>query len=299
MPRPNRHRPERDAPRGRKAPAAERQVERVRRLLVRRAWPRLQMSLILSATGAAGFLASFVLLRLGVWRMWLRYALAVLFAYAVFLLLLRLWLMFQGRAARGGDELFDLNLTNILSSPSGSGASASETFGGGGDFGGAGAAGSWDAPAGGALPSGGGAHFASAGGGGGGSVGSAGGGGGSGGSGGGGGIGLLDFGADDEGCVFLLLALALIAAGVLAALYVVYAAPLLLAEILVEGVLLSGLYRGMKRAGDGNWLRAVARRTWLPVLLTLASFAAAGYLLQRAAPRARSIGEAWKMVVSD
>ena len=106
-------------------------------------------------------------------------------------------------------------------------------------------------------------------------------------------------GVDDEGCVFFLLALALIAAGVLAALYVVYAAPALLAEILVEGVLLSGLYRGMKRAGGGNWLRAVVRRTWLPVLLTLASFAAAGYLLQRAAPRARSIGEAWRMVGSD
>jgi len=112
----------------------------------------------------------------------------------------------------------------------------------------------------------------------------------------------LDFDVDAEGCVFFLLALALIAAGVCASLYVVYAAPLLLAEILVEGVLLSGLYRGMKRArrgGGGDWLGAAVRRTWLPVLLTLLTFAAAGYLLQRAAPRARSIGEAWKAVGSD
>jgi hypothetical protein len=111
----------------------------------------------------------------------------------------------------------------------------------------------------------------------------------------------LDFGVDDEGCAFFLLALALIAAGTLAALYVVYAAPLLLAEILVEGVLLSGLYRGMKkvRRAGGDWLGAAVRRTWLPVLLTLLTFSAAGYLLQRAAPRARSIGEAWRMVTSD
>ena len=109
------------------------------------------------------------------------------------------------------------------------------------------------------------------------------------------------FDADSEGCVFFLLALALIVAGTLAALYVVYAAPLLLAEILVEGVLLSGLYRGMKsaRRGGGDWVGAALRRTWLPVLLTLITFSAAGYLLQRAAPRARSLGEAWRMVNSD
>jgi hypothetical protein len=129
------------------------------------------------------------------------------------------------------------------------------------------------------------------------------GGGGGGGSSGGGALSGLDiFDADSEGCVYFLLAVALIVAGTLAALYVVYAAPLLLAEILVEGVLLSGLSRGMKRArrgGGGDWLGAAVRRTWLPVLLTLITFSAAGYLLQRAAPRARSIGEAWRMVNSD
>ena len=108
------------------------------------------------------------------------------------------------------------------------------------------------------------------------------------------------FDARREGCVFFLLAVALIVAGLLASLYVVYAAPTLLAELLVEGLLLSGLYRGMKKgAQQGDWLRAVVRRTWLPVLLTLALFAAAGYMLQRAAPRARSIGEAWRTLGSD
>jgi hypothetical protein len=162
----------------------------------------------------------------------------------------------------------------------------SDSFGGGGDFGGGGAGGSWGEGAGAALHQAAPAYDA---------------GGAATGGGGGGWLPDLDFDVDSEGCVFFLLALALVVAGTLAALYVVYAAPLLLAEILVEGVLLSGLYRGMKRARyvGGDWLGAAFRRTWLAVLLTLVAFSAAGYFLQRAAPRARSIGEAWSMVGSD
>lgn len=57
--------------------------------------PRVLMSLILAATGAAGFVFSFALLHLGLGSMWLRYPPAVLFAYGVFLLLLRIWLHLQ------------------------------------------------------------------------------------------------------------------------------------------------------------------------------------------------------------
>jgi hypothetical protein len=256
--------------------------------------PRVEMSLILGATGAAGFLASYAMLRLGLSPMWLRYALAVLFAYAVFLLLLRLWLFLHSRAPL--PDLPDLGID--LTPPDfddTSPGSASASFGGGGDFGGGGAGGSW----GGGVSEGLSEGLSQV------STPSVTGGmtGGGGGSGAGGGLlDSLDFDVDGEGCVFFLLALALIVAGTLAALYVVYAAPLLLAEILVEGVLLSGLHRGMKKArrdGGGYWLGAAVRRTWLPVLLTLVTFSAAGYLLHRAAPRARSIGEAWRMVISD
>ncbi|MET0626737.1 MAG: hypothetical protein ABW250_27640 [Pyrinomonadaceae bacterium] len=283
----------RDARRRPSGPTPARRVERVRRMLVRRGWPRVEMSLILAATGAAGFLASFVLLRLGLSAMWLRYALAVLLAYAVFLVLLRIWLYLHSREPKGNvsDYALDVVPTNLGGTSHAADATAS-VFGGGGDFGGAGAGGSWSEgvnvgmqPA---VP-----HV------------DAGGAGVGGGGGGGGGSDVLSgldiFDADSEGCVFFLLALALVVAGTLAALYVVYAAPLLLAEILVEGVLLSGLYRGMKRARyvGGDWLGAAFRRTWLAVLLTLVAFSAAGYFLQRAAPRARSIGEAWRMVGTD
>jgi len=244
------------------------------------------MSLILAATGAAGLVASFAMLHLGVWRMWIRYPLAVLFAYAVFIVLLRVWLFLHGRRTRG---YVDVDLDVVDPATEMAGDIARDTFGGGGDFGGGGAGGSWGEGVSAGL------HQASA-------AGDAGSTSVGGGGGGGGWLSGLDFDLDSEGCVFFLLAVALIVAGVCASLYVVYAAPLLLAEILVEGVLLSGLYRGMKRArrgGGGDWLGAAVRRTWLPVLLTLLTFAAAGYLLQRAAPRARSIGEAWKTVSSD
>jgi hypothetical protein len=254
------------------------------------------MSLILAATGAAGFVASFLMLRLGLSAMWLRYGLAVLLAYGVFLLLLSVWLLLHRR-----EPLSDVwgDLLNLTPGDCGGATVVTDapasTFGGGADFGGGGGGGSWDAGVSSGMQSA--VPRVDAGGVGGGS---------SGGGGGGGGSGVLSgldiFDADSEGCVFFLLALALVVAGTLAALYVVYAAPLLLAEILVEGVLLSGLYRGMKRARrarGGDWLGAAFRRTWLAVLLTLVTFSAAGYFLQRAAPRARSIGEAWRMVGTD
>lgn len=275
------------------ASSTERRVERVRLLLMRRGMPRVLMSLILAATGAAGFLVSFALLHAGVTRMWLRYPVAVLVAYGVFLLLLRVWLHLQRHS---WTDLLpdDLSLTNLDTVTDVAAHTDAVSSFGGGDFAGAGAGGVWDEGASNAASNIAGHASSSVGAGGGGVSGS--------GSGGGGGgfdfLGGLDF--DSEGCAFFLLAVALIVAGVLASLYVVYAAPTLLAELLVEGILLSGLYRGMKKgAQQGDWLRAVVRRTWLPVLLTLTLFAAAGYMLQRAAPRARSIGEAWRMVGTD
>lgn len=54
-------------------------------------WPRLIMSAILLLTGLCGFLGSYVMLDAGLERMWLRYPLAVLFAWVVFVGLMRLW----------------------------------------------------------------------------------------------------------------------------------------------------------------------------------------------------------------
>ncbi|HEY9403885.1 MAG TPA: hypothetical protein VIQ24_14565, partial [Pyrinomonadaceae bacterium] len=119
----------------------KRAIERVRRQLVRGGSPRLLVSFLLALTGAAGFLVSTALLHLGVTMMAVRYPLAVLSAYCVFLLLLRLWLALRRTDASDLDHLADTGdvLPHLLDpAASAGGEAARATFGGGGDFGGAG-----------------------------------------------------------------------------------------------------------------------------------------------------------------
>ena len=61
----------------------------------RKSSPRLILTLILIVTGGVGFGLSIALLHLGMHHMWIRYPLAVLGAYAVFLGLIRLWVQFE------------------------------------------------------------------------------------------------------------------------------------------------------------------------------------------------------------
>jgi hypothetical protein len=65
------------------------------RYFQRRSAPRLILSLLLILTGTAGFAISIAFLHLGLRQMWLRYPIAVLAGYGVFLLLLRLWVAFE------------------------------------------------------------------------------------------------------------------------------------------------------------------------------------------------------------
>ena len=256
-----------------------RAIERVQRHLSRGGRPRLLISFLLALTGGAGFLVSSALLQLGVTMMAVRYPLAVLAAYTVFLLLLRLWLALQGKTGSRLDWLSDIGdaVPNVFSSD----AVASEvaTFGGGGaDFGGAGAGGDWVGSA--ASVSGGSSASAS--------VGSF----------------LPDMNLDvdldlGEGCFWIVIPVVAIIGVVVAMFYVVYIAPVFLAEILVDALLVAGLYKRLKKIEPRHWLRSCLRRTLVPVLLTTALFIAAGYLMQRIAPGARSIGGFWQEINSD
>lgn len=251
-------------------------IAKARERLLRHGLPRLQMSLILAVTGASGFLCSFVLLRLGVGLMAVRYPIAVLVAYGVFLLLLRVWLNFQ----RDGWEGEGLDLLDV---PASSGSDGGEAFlGGGGRFGGGGASAAYEAPSpapavrmpvkasssqGGGSKGSGGSSFS------------------------------LDL--DDSGFLVVLAVLAIAVAAVGAAVYLIWSAPILLAEVLVDGLIMTGLYRRLKRTDDpDHWVLGAVRRTWIPALVVVILFSFAGWLLQRAVPEARSIGGAWKVVSS-
>jgi hypothetical protein len=69
----------------------EDEVARIRERLLRFGFPRMRMLLLVLLTGGSGLLASWLLLRAGLVSMPLRYLLALCIAYAIFLLLVRLF----------------------------------------------------------------------------------------------------------------------------------------------------------------------------------------------------------------
>ena len=107
---------------------------------------RFHMSLILSAVMASGLHASKALLMAGVFYLPVRYALAVLTSYLVFLLMVRLWVWYiVARPDWGGTGL---DLPNVSLSGGSAGDEAGNVVGnvvrfGGGDSGGAGASEMW------------------------------------------------------------------------------------------------------------------------------------------------------------
>jgi hypothetical protein len=240
----------------------DRHIEIIKQRLLRRSTPRLQVSFLLLITGFAGFLASFLLLHLGIIRMWVRYPVVILISYGVFLLLLCIWLWFRGRS-------LDLDLdspASDLSFPDGTAFDEGVGFGGG-EAGGGGAGGSWDESI--STSS----SVASS------NTSSSGG---------------FDLGSD-EGCLIVIAIIAFVA-GLVACFYVIYIAPALLAEILVDGVLVAGLYRRVRNIEQRHWLLAAVRRTLAPAILAAMFFAVAGWGLQKAVPEAQTIGQVWKHI---
>jgi len=232
------------------------EVARARRQLQYHGWPRLQMALIVLLTGGAGFLASHALRLVGLDSMLLRYPLAVLLAYAVFLLLMWLWIRWRWDAVADGAAEIAGNGGCGGSSPR-----AGPSWGGsGGHSGGGGASASWAEAS---TPS-----IADA-----------------------DGASLLEV-ADGEAGLPLLAVLGLIALVVtvlLASVWVVWSAPVLMAELLVDAAIVGGLYRRMQGMGAQGWWRLCLSHTFWPLLGLVVLFAALGWGAQQLAPEAVSL----------
>lgn len=239
-------------------------IHRFRGNLERDAFPRLQMCLIVSLTGAAGFLASFLLRMGGFDVMWSRYALAMCMAYLAFIGMLWIWIRTSASDFADGIDAVELvpDLGADLPLPH------SLLQGGGGGFDGGGAS----------------ADFGD----------------GMGDAGTGLGNALGAVGDADELAVPLAVILLIGALCLGIAFFcfsLVYSAPILLAELMVDGLLSASLYRRMKVIGpQQHWLQGALRRTILPFLFSMAIVAACGWGLALYAPDAHSIGEVLQYV---
>jgi hypothetical protein len=209
------------------------------------------MALLVGLTGAAGLLASFLLLQAGLQTMWLRYPLALGAAYLVFLALLWLWLRTSALDyvdAPGG-------LGDAGVAPGGA-TLPSPIADGGGDFAGGGASASFEAPDTGTNPLS-------------------------------DGLGPL---ADADDVAIPLIVVTLAIGLALSSLYVVYAAPVLFAELLLDGALAATLYRRLRGLESRHWIETAVRRTAGPFLLTALFLLLCGAAMQWYAPQAHSLG---------
>ena len=229
-------------------------IARLRSEIERQQYPRLQMMIIVLLTGTAGFIASVVMLHFGVTTMALRYFLALCIAYAMFLFIIWVWLRW---GADSGD-IVDIADPGGWAGPQ---PSAPGYSGHGGTFDGGGASANYDSSS--ALSDGGGK--------------------------------VLDGVDVDIGDAGIPLAVAALIAGVVfCALFIVYSAPLLFAELLVDGLLSASLYRRLRGLERHHWLQTALRRTVWPFVFAAVSVIAIGVCLSMYTPGAHSIGEAIK-----
>lgn len=221
------------------------------------------MTLVVLITGAWGWIASWILLQWGVQSMLLRYPLAVLLSYPIFIGLIGLWLHIRWRD--WAEWPLDMGLPEVKT-----GARPAQRVWhseGGGDFAGAGVSSSFEAPATAGAPS----RLVS--------------------------VAKPDSSSHSsdpfewagEGWELAVLGLAL--GGVMTAVYLVYLAPVLLAEVLVDGALAYALLRRVRGLERRQWWRSVLSHTWLPFVLAACFVAAIGALLQGMQPNAHTIGQ--------
>lgn len=244
-------------------------VNRARTALERNGYPRLQMILLVTITGAAGFVASFTLLHLGLTQMWERYLLAFAIAYISFLFLLWLWLKTKA------EDYTDI--PGVSGSPS-SGAHGGDVYytfsGGGGHFGGGGASSSFDVshePLSAVLPSDAGPV---------------------------GDVLEATTGAGEFAVPLVVIVLIFVVVSALAITtgWIIYSAPELFAELMIDGALTAGLYKSLSRLESRHWLETALRRTFLPFVFAAIIVSSAAWGMKLYYSEAHTIGDVIRQV---
>ena len=217
---------------------ARRKVLRALRIyFAHKRWPRVAMSFILLATASVGVGSSWLMLRGGMDSMALRYPLAALAAYAVFLALVRVWVEIERRYFQADEDIEALlkgrDPKDALDRIEDRDWSALDWFD------------------------------------------------------------LSSVPDADEGC---LVAVAVMVIGALllavgwAIISVLMAAPVLVAEVFLDAILVAALYKRMRGLDQRWWLAGALRQTAVPVLVTVIGLAVLGLIFAGIAPEAKSVG---------
>jgi hypothetical protein len=236
------------------------------------------MTIILMAVALTGVLCSKGLELAGLSSLVSRYAINVLICYLAFLLFIRIWYY-----AIAPDEVKDKKNTDMdvdlsgldLPAPGPSGTSVPPFSGGGGNYGGGGASASWES---GSSVSGSPSVSAPS------AASSSGSGGFS-----------LDIDGGDEGLGIILIGLLLVAvlAAVLgAAGFLIYQAPVILPEAAFDLFLAGGLSRTTRKIRKEGWTAGILRRTWIPFAVLFVLSGALGWALDSFCPDAATLVQA-------
>ena len=217
---------------------------------------------IFALAGTVAFLISAAGLSLGLASMTVRYPLAAACGYLAFIALIRAWIAWQ-RGRWDPDFEVEPELLNLDRQP---GQTSDTELFQGGRSGGGGASGGWSAEGsdGASKEALGGSH--------------------------------VDVDLDELWPIVVAAVCAL--GAVVAILYVVYGAPLLLAEIALDGAVVTTLYRRMRRADAAHWAATTVRRTWVSAFVLVVSCTIGGFAFERIAPGARSIGSVIRELIS-
>lgn len=239
------------------------------------------MTVLLFGVFFSGLLFSKLLFELGMRSMPERYVIAVCASYAVFFLLIRIWLWYvTGSPKKSQRSLpdIDIDVGDITGDAIQGGGRAvhkavDTAFGGhSGDFSGGGATDEWGSfitPK--SVASSTTSHGSSS----------------HGGSGGGG----FDFG--DDAIVLIALAafvLAIFGAGV----YLVWAAPSILSEAAFQALLAAGLIRASSKITQRDWMGSVFRSTCVPFLIVLLMTGIFGWVAHKHYPHATRLADIFK-----
>ncbi|MBI5632560.1 MAG: hypothetical protein HZA15_03680 [Nitrospirae bacterium] len=270
-----------------------RRRERFTRFLKERFFLRFHMSLILIGTALSGLLVSWALLHLRVGSMLIRYPIAVICSYLAFFGFIKLWLLYMtssGSSRKNADSFIEnTDVVNIIPDviPGGGGLFPDSLpfGGGGGQFQGGGASAFFEqgtASVEKALPDAvpsaaesSGSNVAGA-------AGEA-------------ASGIFD--VEDAGIVLIILALLLVVVFG-AALYLVYAAPAILAEAAFDFLLATSLVKSMKRMDNPDWIGSVLGATAIPFTIVLVMAVAAAGIAHYAVPGATKMSAVIRILLA-